>query len=297
MTAKIEVLRDFLAAHARPLDRYRFEVLIGSVRPDYPRAVHRALWCYRNEDGAFGNGIEPDLQDATGQPVGAGIALGAIADAGIPAADLAMPLLDWLARVGHEDGSLPFALPAQRPYATAPFWLRADPHGASLMMTAQVALAAQRAARIDRRIAQHPWTVAATRWCLDRIPETVDDLSAHDLCFSLQLLDVLAEREDRARELLHALAARVPADGSLPVEGGLPEERLHLLDLSPVPGTMLRGLLDPAAVDADLDRLAAQRQPDGGWGPDFRTYSPKAALEWRGILTVQAATVLHANGR
>lgn len=297
MTVKIEVLRDFLAAHARPLDRFRFEVLMGSVRPEHPRAVHRALQCYRNEDGGFGHGIEPDLQDATSQPVGAGIALGAIADAGIPAADLVTPLLDWLAGIGHEDGSLPFALPAKRPYATAPFWLRADPHGASLMMTAQVAFAAQRAARIDRRIAHHSWTVAATRWCLERIEDTIEDLSAHELCFSLQLLDVLAERDERARELLHRLALRLPADGSLSVGGGLPDETLHLLDLSPLPGTALRALLDPVAVDADLDRLAAQRQSDGGWDVDFRSYSPKAALQWRGILTVQAATVLRANGR
>ena len=53
----------------------------------------------------------------------------------------------------------------------------------------------------------------------------------------------------------------------------------------------------PEVVAADLDRLAARQQDDGGWPEEFRAYSPAAALEWRGYLTVYAVSVLLANGR
>jgi hypothetical protein len=34
---------------------------------------------------------------------------------------------------------------------------------------------------------------------------------------------------------------------------------------------------------------------DGRWSVDFQSYSPAAALEWRGYATVRALSVLRAN--
>lgn len=53
--------------------------------------------------------------------------------------------------------------------------------------------------------------------------------------------------------------------------------------------------LDEAAVAADLERLAAEEDEDGGWSVDFQSYSPAAALEWRGYATVRALSVLRDN--
>ena len=57
----------------------------------------------------------------------------------------------------------------------------------------------------------------------------------------------------------------------------------------------MRTLLDEAAVAADLERLAAEQKEDGGWSVDFQSYSPAAALEWRGYATVRALSVLRHN--
>jgi len=50
-----------------------------------------------------------------------------------------------------------------------------------------------------------------------------------------------------------------------------------------------------AAVAADLERLASEQLEDGGWTVDFQSYSPAAALEWRGYATVRALSVLRDN--
>jgi hypothetical protein len=48
-------------------------------------------------------------------------------------------------------------------------------------------------------------------------------------------------------------------------------------------------------IAADLQRLAGQQQDDGGWAVDFASYSPSAALEWRGYMTVRAISILQRN--
>ena len=116
------------------------------------------------------------------------------------------------------------------------------------------------------------------------------------LAFAVRLLDAIHDHEPAAPELLARLGEYVPADGRLRVVGGLPDEGLTALDLAPDPGRPARTLLDEAVVAADLERLAAGQEEDGGWTVDFQSYSPAAALEWRGYMTVRALSTLRQNG-
>ena len=56
---------DFMATHARVLDRRRFELMHG--RGDVAGAL-AALDGYRNADGGYGWGLEPDLRSHESQP-------------------------------------------------------------------------------------------------------------------------------------------------------------------------------------------------------------------------------------
>jgi hypothetical protein len=57
----------------------------------------------------------------------------------------------------------------------------------------------------------------------------------------------------------------------------------------------VRALFTPEVIDADLQRLIDRQQHDGGWAVDFASWSPAAALEWRGYLTVRAIAILQRN--
>jgi hypothetical protein len=81
------------------------------------------------------------------------------------------------------------------------------------------------------------------------------------------------------------------------VGGGLEDEMMRPLDFAPAPDRPVRSLFAPAAIEAELDRLAAQQRDDGGWPVGFASYSPAAELEWRGYMTVRALTILGRNGR
>ncbi|MFC3996709.1 hypothetical protein ACFOVU_12340 [Nocardiopsis sediminis] len=286
----------FMAAHARILDRRRFEAAITGG--DAARqAIIDGLDAYRNPDGGYGWGLEPDLRAPESQPGGAQHAFEALADAGPAASPHTAALLDWLDAVTLEDGGLPFALPIADPAACAPFWVHADPAESSLQITAAVATQAHRVARWDATVGGHPWLARATRYCFDAIGRLDEAPFAYVLAFALQLVDIASDTHPEALDLLDHLGKFVPDDGALPVAGGAEGETIGPLTYAPEPGRPVRGLLDPGAVSDDLDRLERGQRPDGGWEVDFTSYSPAASLEWRGYATAGAVAVLRLNGR
>jgi hypothetical protein len=295
MTVDLAAAAEFMAARARVLDRRRFDHLFGDGDP---AAVLAAVDGYRNPDGGYGWGLEPDLRSTTSQPGGALHAFEAWADvAAATTTPRAVELCDWLASVSLPDGGLPFALPVPDPAACAPFWARADPGRSNLQITAVVAATARDVAAHDPAVANHSWLARATDFCLAAIRDLGPDPHAYELAFAVRLLDAVAEARPEAADLLATLRPQFPDAGLLPVAGGADDEYLRPLDVAPRPGRPARGLFRPEVVDRELDRLERMQQDDGGWTIDFTSYSPAAALEWRGNRTVQALTILRDNGR
>jgi hypothetical protein len=291
VTVDLGSAASFLATHARVLDRRRFEFLFGSGDAG---AVLAAVDGYRNPDGGYGWGLEPDLRAPESQPGGALHALEVFAEVG--PTPRAGEVCDWLAGVSLPDGGVPFAVPVADPAGCAPFWVDADPRASSLQSTAFVAGVAHRVAARDPRVAGHPWLAAATRYCFDAIAALDAAPHAIELAFAVQFLDAVHGTHDEAPPLLDKLGAYIPADGLVPVAGGAEGETMRPLDYAPFPDRPARRLFDADVIDDDLRRLAAGQQEDGGWLVDFDSYSPAAALEWRGYETVRALTLSRANG-
>jgi hypothetical protein len=290
----VSAASDFLAGFGRVLDRRRFDVLFAGGDP---AAVLAAVDGYRNPDGGYGWGLEPDLRSRTSQPGGALHAFEAFADLGPVRSPRGVELCDWLATVTLSDGGLPFALPVPDPAACAPFWAGADGTRSSLQITAVIVATAARVAECDDAVAGHPWLARATAFCLEATADLGDSPHAMELAFAVQCLDAVAPTHPRAGALLNELRRHIPVDGLLHVAGGADDEFMRPLDFAPRPGGPARALFDPAVVATELDRLAVGQQPDGGWAVDFDSYSPAATLEWRGHRTVQALSLLRANGR
>jgi hypothetical protein len=293
VTVDLAAASDFLAGSGRLLDRRRFDLLVGDGDSD---AVLAAVEGYRNPDGGYGWGLEPDLRSRTSQPGGALHALEAFADVSPRTTVRAGELCDWLAGVSLSDGGLPFALPVPDAAASAPFWVGADATVSSLQITAVVTATAHRVAAADTAVAGHPWLVRATDYCLNAVRDLGPHPHAMVLAFTAQALDAAAATRPEAAQLVEGLRPHVPADGLLHVAGGADDEFMRPLDFAPLPGGPARTLFADGVVDAELERLADGQQSDGGWAVDFDSYSPAATLEWRGHRTVQALVLLRANG-
>ncbi|MBB4660782.1 hypothetical protein [Conexibacter arvalis] len=301
--------RDFMATHARLLDRRHLDVVLGGGAPAAV-ALTATLVGYRNPDGGFGWALEPDLRAESSQPVGALHALELLESAlaaGLPPdrasggtpvpAEIGRALCDWLDRVTLADGGLPFSIAGAASPGTAPWWAGADPTVSSLHITAGIASAAHRLADLDPGVAAHPWLERVTAYCLGEIGQMRERGPAYQLRYVLWLLDAAQARVPAAAAELERIAAFVPADAELPVEGGVEGERLRALDISPLPGRPLRALAPADAVARHLDDLEREQREDGGWTVDFPSASPAGAIEWRGIATVRALALLRAHGR
>lgn len=294
MSVDIDAAMSFLATHGRLLDRRRLELLLNRGNAD---AALAALEAYHNDDGGYGWGIEPDLRSPESQPTGAMHAFevhAEVAARGSVATARAIELCDWLDRQTLGDGGLPFTLPVNNPAGCSPVWLGSDHDTASLQMTAQVAASAHLVARHDPPVARHPWLARATNWCFDAVDRLDNAPHAYEVMFAVRLLDAVAGADARAPVLLERLAGFLPASGVLRVEGGTGDEVLRPLDLAPRAGGPARRLFAAEVLDAELARLAAGQQADGGWTVEFEASSPAAALEWRGYATVAAVVALEA---
>jgi hypothetical protein len=292
MTIDLNAAADFMATHARTLDRRRFEVLNEGGDPAGALA---ALDGYRNPDGGYGWGLEPDLRSPESQPGAAAHAFEVFAEVAPATSPHAVALCDWLGSITLDDGGLPFALPIGTQAGSAPWWQAADPSVSSLQITAITAVAAQRVAAFDPAVAAHPWLGRATEYCIDAIAALEEAPFAYVLGFSVQLLDAAHDQRPEAPELLRKLGSYIPADGRLAVRGGTEDEVLHPLDVAPYPDRPARSLFADDVVAADLDRLAAGQRDDGGWTVDYLKISPAGSLDWRGYATVRAVEILRRN--
>ncbi|MPZ85738.1 MAG: hypothetical protein GEV28_37325 [Actinophytocola sp.] len=292
MTVDIAAATSFLATHGRLLDRRLLALQLGEADPS---AALAAVDGYRNPDGGYGWGLEPDLRAPESQPGGALHAFEVFEDVAPATTPHAAELCDWLATVTLPDGGLPFALPVADPAGCAPFWAEADPSVSTLQSTAFVAGTALRVAAHDPAVAAHPWLATATRYCLDAIAAATTAPPAIELCFAIRFLDAAHDTHPAAAELLDHLGTFIPDDGLVPVTGGADDEWMRPLDFAPTPDRPARKLFSQKVIDVDLRRLADRQQDDGGWHVDFASYSPAATLDWRGYMTVRAMSILRHN--
>ncbi|HEY6775515.1 MAG TPA: hypothetical protein VI122_03305 [Thermoleophilaceae bacterium] len=294
MTIDLAAATDFMATHARVLDRRRFELLNGQTDPSGALA---ALDGYRNPDGGYGWGLEADLRTPESQPGAAFHAFEVFEDIAPATARQAAALCDWLDSVTLPDGGLPMALPVGMTAGSGPWWQAADASESSLQITAVTAAAAQRVAGHDPAVAAHPWLERATRYCLNAIEAIEQEPFAYVLAFSVHFLDAVYDSRRGAPALLRRLGTYAPADGRIRVRGGTEDEVLRPLDVAPYPDRPARDLFAAEVISADLDRLAALQQDDGGWIVDYLKISPAGSLDWRGHVTVRAIDILRRNGR
>jgi hypothetical protein len=179
---------------------------------------------------------------------------------------------------------------------SGPWWGAADLSVSSLQITSATAAAAHRVAAHDAAVAAHPWLQRATDYCLRAIESIDQPPFAYVLAFSIDFLDAVHDIRPREAEMrLRHLSTFVPDDGNLRVQGGTEHEMLRPLDVAPFPDRPARALFSDEVISADLERLDALQQADGGWVVDYLKISPAGSLDWRGHATIRAIDILQRN--
>jgi hypothetical protein len=284
--------RAFLDREGRLIERRLAAALFDGADPS---GVVDVLRGYRNPDGGFGHGLEPDKRCPASLPIDVECAfeillvagVGADSSGGSGVEGLIRGACDWLGSVAAPDGAVPLSFPVAERYPRAEHWSDWT-YRPGLNPTAGLA------GRLHRLGITHSWLDLATSWCWTRLESGFDE-DAHALA---EVLVFLAHVPDRGRA--EAIGAHVGAwlakaqwyraDPADPAYGVTP------LHLAPSPDNPWRRLFDDASIEGHLDRLVRDQQPDGGWPITWEPPGAASALEWRGIETLRAMRTLRAYG-
>jgi hypothetical protein len=277
--------RAFLEREGRLIERRLAAALFDGA----PAAgVIATLRGYRNPDGGFGHGLEPDKRCPDSLPIDVEGAFEIMLVA--RAIDEAMVLFacDWLARVATPDGAVPLSLPVMEGHPRAEHW-------SEWTYTPGLNPTAGLAGRLHRMGISHPWLDRATEWCWQRLEQGFDE-DAHALREVALFLAHVPDR-DRAQAVAGSVGGWLAKAQWYRADPDDPSYGVTPLDLAPEPDGPWSHLFETATIEGHLDRLQRDQQPDGGWAITWEPPSTASTLEWRGMLTLWALRVLRAYGR
>ena len=274
---------EFIWCNARLLERRLFDFYFKSGSA---QAVLAALCAYQNEDGGFGNALEPDIRCPESQPVPTQHALEILDVVGFDAA-VVQRICDFLMTITTEEGGVPYVLPSVNHYPRAPWWHTDDNPPASLNPTAIIC------GLLHKNKAQHPWLERATAYCWEKIPGILPT-DQHEMGCVLAFLRYAPQRTPAEREMAR-LTQHLLSSG-LVAEAGTAGYVRKVLDWAPWPDDPLRAHFSEQEIQAHLAEVVAGQQADGGWPITWPPVSPGCEMEWRGWATVGALRVLRANG-
>jgi len=285
-TPDIDAAAGFLAASGRILDRRRYERLFAG---EGACPVRDAVAAYRNDDGGFGHGLEPDGRAPGSQPAAVELALRILHEADAWDEELAAGACDWLERTAPAEGGATFVAPSISGWPHAPWWQPEEGLPASLISTGRIA------GTLHARGVQHPWLTKATELLWSRV-ERLGPVGPYDLLGVLSFLEHVPDRA-QAEAAFEQVGQRLLQPDLIALDPDAPGEVHGPLDYAPLPESLARRLFDQETITAHLDHLAGAQHQDGGWMFNWPVWSPLAELDWRGSVTVDALRVLRANGR
>jgi hypothetical protein len=286
MTIDLRDARTFIEANARVLDQRVARCLFDG---EDPAAVVDAVTAYRNVDGGFGHGLEPDKRAPGSQPLDVEVAFEALAAVGARAPELLAGACDYLESVADADGAVPIAFPEIADHPHAVHW-NEIPLEPALNPTASILAYAHRLA------ADHPWVGRATEWCFRTLEQDGPPSEVHALRCVAWFLDAAPDRE-RAAALGPSIAAALPGAALYQPEPDADEYGVGPLELAPTPTSLARSWFDDDAIERHLVHLEQQQQADGGWPIAWQPPSPASLCDWRGMVTIHALRTLQAYGR
>ena len=273
--ASFERARELVYRSGRVLERRLFARLFEDGDAE---GVTAAVLSYRNADGGFGHGLEPDKLAPQSQPLDVQFALQTLTDAGADAHDIGVATCAFLEPFADERGLVPIVLPSVADYPRADHWGDGNfPPG----INPTIAIAGY----LNGFGVEHPWLTRATETCLETLEhETLGE--AHEIVAAAVFVEHVPEAEQYASRLAEALPKAQWFLADPDAEGyGVP------------PTKFPREWFDDALYDAHLDKLESRQEEDGGWPVAWQPPGPGSLAAWRAILAIEALRTLKANGR
>lgn len=284
MTSAFVAGREFIRREARVLEQRLFATIFEDAPAE---GVVAALQGFRNADGGFGHGLEPDKLCPASLAIDVEMALLTMTAAGTVDQAMVEGACAFLASISR-NGAVPLAAPVIESYPRAEHW-------SDWTYRPDINPTAGLAGLLYALDVDHPWRKEATAYCWSALETTLPD-DAHALGEAMVFL-AHVDDPDRAAPIADRIAAHLPDVSYLRLDPADPSYGVSPLHYAPRPSSRWRALFSEDAIAGHLDRLEADQQGDGGWALTWEPPSQAATLAYRGSETLRALKVLTAYGR
>ncbi len=284
--------RDFILTNARMIERRLFQFYFeqGDIQ-----GVYHAVYAYRNTDGGFGYGMEPDTASPESQPLFSIMALETLDEVGfLTKAIILEDFMPYFESVTTAKGGIPWMLRPKSNYPCAE-------HFKTVKEWAALSTTAPLLGILKKYNINIPWMERAEAFVWSEIERIQEKHVFCHLCVPrrLQFLQY-TDNMEKAVKALNDLKQWILADGVLchdkSDEGWGLYGKPHSLCYAPSPNSILHSIFSKEQIEMDITTLIQRQKSDGRWDTWYGI-SEGTKLEWAGMQTLWTLKVLRNYGR
>ena len=284
--------RDFIWTNARMIERRLFEFHFVNGDRD---GVFHAVYAYRNPDGGFGHGMEPDTASPESQPLFSIMALETLDEVGYLTKEIILSdFMPYFESITTKKGGIPWmfkpksAYPCEEHFKTVKEW-------AALSTTAPLL------GILEKYKIAIPWMKKAEQFVWSEFVRIKDKHLFCNLCVPRWLTFLkYTKNQDEAKKTINNLKNWIMNKGILcedrSDDGWGLYGKPHSLNYATSPKSILLPIFTKETIDSDIKELINRQKDDGQWGTWYGI-SEGTKLEWAGIQTLWSLKVLKNYGR
>ena len=281
--SKVDYLkaRDFILTNARMIERRLFQFHFEN---DNPEGVFHAVYAYRNSDGGFGHGMEPDTASPESQPLFSIMALETLDEVGYLTKEIILnDFMPYFESITTEKGGIPWML---RPKSNYP----CEGHFKTIKEWAALSTTAPLLGILEKYNMDIPWMQKAEQFVWSEFERIKDKHAFCYLCVPRWLTFLEnTKSQDKAEQTINNLKNWISNNGIIcedrSDEGWGLYGKPHSLNYATSSESILYSISNKETIELDIKELINRQKEDGRWDTWYGI-SEGTKLEWAGIQTL-----------
>ena len=279
--------RDFILTNARMIERRLFEFYFANGDMN---GVFHAVYAYRNPDGGFGHGLEPDTASPESQPLFSIMALETLDEVGYLTKEIIIKdFMPYFKNITTEKGGVPWMF---RPKSDYP----CEGHFKTVKEWAALSTTAPLLGVLEKYDIEIPWMKKAEEFVWSGFERIQNKHVFCYLCVPRWLTFLINTRsKEKANKRIGNLKKWILADGVIcndkSDDGWGLYGKPNSLNYANSTESILYSMFSKETIESDLQTLIEKQKEDGRWDTWYGI-SEGTKLEWAGIQTLWALKTL-----